>query len=74
MGPLKRAGGGVTPYELWLDDSKYVAGDFDDLKKLLIQLTIICSLKNWITMVLEGLQKASSCPHEGEETICSNSE
>ena len=25
-----------------------------------------------IMMVLEGLQKTSSCPHEGKKTICSN--
>ena len=41
-------------------------------KLLLIQLTIIFSLKNWILMVLEELQKTDSCLHEEEETNCSN--
>ena len=57
-----------------LDDSKYVAGVFDDLKKTFDTVDLNTLIEKLYHDGVRGLQNDChrSCLHEGGETICSN--
>ena len=59
----------IKSIQAQLDDSKHVAGVFDDLKKTFDTFDHNMLIKKQDHNGVRGV--AASCLHEGEETLCS---